>query len=282
MPSNRLTLFILVALVLGIISGYVVFSFFNSASAAFADTTSLLPTIFLRLIKMIIAPLVISTLIVGIAKISDLATLGRVFAKAIGWFLFASLISLVLGALLVNVLEPGKVMHLTAPVAQSTAGAASGIETSSMSVESFIAHLIPTSIADAMARNEILQIVVFSIFFGVGITVLGERARALVDVLDAIAHVMLKVTGFVMLFAPLAVFGALASTVAKNGLDILRVYGIFMGEFYLGLVILWSILVGLGALVIGPPVLRLIRRVRGAILLAFSTASSEAAYPKTL
>jgi Na+/H+-dicarboxylate symporter len=142
--------------------------------------------------------------------------------------------------------------------------------------------LIPTSVVDAMARNEILQIVVFSLFFGTAMAALGERSRAVMDVVDVVSHIMLKVTSYVMLFAPFAVFGALASTIAKEGLDVIRVYGIFMGEFYFALLVLWALLIGLGALVIGPRILRLLRRLRQPVVLAFSTASSEAAYPRTL
>jgi Na+/H+-dicarboxylate symporter len=278
MPSSRLTHFILVGLVLGIVAGYVSFTFFPEGSARFASIASLLPTAFLRLIKMIIAPLVFSTLVVGIGKMGDSATVGRIGGKALGWFIFASLISLTLGLVLVQLFEPGKAMSLPIPDAQ----AKSGVEASALSMETFVTHTIPTSLIDAMARNEILQIVVFSIFFGTAMAAVGERSKPLAAVLDAAAHIMLKVTGYVMMFAPFAVFGALASIVAKEGLDVLRVYGIFMGEFYLSIVILWLVLIALGGAVIGKRVLDLIRRLRSPILLAFSTASSEAAYPKTL
>ena len=278
MPSNRLTLFIVIGMVLGIVSGYIAYAFYSEASASFVEVTALLPTIFLRMIKMIIAPLVFATLVVGIAKMGDIATVGRVGGKALGWFIGASIISLTLGLILVGIFEPGKAMHLPLPEANAT----SGIEANALSLQGFIAHTIPNSVFDAMARNEILQIVVFSLFFGTAMAALGERTRVVIDMLDAVGHIMLKVTGYVMLFAPFAVFGALASTVAKSGLDIIRVYGIFMGEFYLSLLILWCVLIALGAIVIGPSVLRLIRRMREPVLLAFSTASSEAAYPKTL
>jgi Na+/H+-dicarboxylate symporter len=180
--------------------------------------------------------------------------------------------------ILVQLFEPGKAMHL--PIPEVTAK--SGVEANALSLETFISHTIPTSLIDAMARNEILQIVVFSIFFGTAMAAIGERSKPLHDALDSAAHVMLKVTAYVMNFAPFAVFGALASIVAKEGLDILRVYGIFMGEFYIGILILWMVLIGLGWAVIGRRVLNLIRRMRGPVILAFSTASSESAYPKTL
>ena len=278
MQSTRLTKFILIGLVLGVCLGLLVFNAYPQQAAGFAAAADLLPGIFLRLIKMIIAPLVFSTLVVGIAKMGDVRAVGRVGIKTFGWFLFASLISLTLGTLLVNLFHPGTTLHIPLPD-----GAAHGdVTASGLTLKDFIGHTFPVSIADAMARNEILQIVVFSLFFGVAAAALGERARALVDVLDAVSHVMLKVTSYVMLFAPLAVFGALAATVAQNGLGVLRTYGVFMGEFYLALLILWGILTALGGLVIGPRVLSLLRHVRDPLLLAFSTASSEAAYPKTL
>jgi len=276
--STRLTQLILAGMVLGIVAGYLVHRFAPESSAGFASGVDLLPTAFLRLIKMIIAPLVFATLVVGIGKMGDIATVGRVGGKALGWFIGASLISLVLGMVLVGLFEPGKAMQLPLPAAD----AASGVQASGLSLQEFLVHLLPTSVIDAMARNEILQLVVFSLFFGTAMASLGERSRPVIEVLDTTAYIMLKVTGYVMWFAPLAVFGALAGMVAKEGLDIIRVYGIFVSEFYLGVFILWGILIALGFAAIGPRVWRLIRHMREPLLLAFSTASSEAAYPKTL
>ena len=275
--SNRLTIVIIAALVLGSVVGYVVHQYWPAHAAGFAERVALLPVIFLRLIKMIIAPLVFATLAVGIGRMGDVVTVGRVGGKALAWFVFASMISLSLGLMLVTWLEPGKVMHLTPP-----AESASGVETAALSLKGFIEHTIPASVIDAMAKNEILQIVVFAVFFGTAMAALGERTRLLADVLDVVGHVMLKVTSYVMLLAPLAVFGALASSVAREGLHIMAVYGVFMAEFYFGLLVLWAVLIGLGALFLGPRILRLVRRLREPLLLAFSTASSEAAYPKTL
>ena len=275
--SHRLTVIIVLALIAGSATGYAVHQFLPAHAAAFAERAALLPLVFLRLIKMIIAPLVFATLTVGIGRMGDVVTVGRVGGKALAWFVFASLISLTLGLILVTWFEPGKVMHLTPPAEIS-----SGVEAGALSLKGFIEHTIPASVVDAMAKNEILQIVVFAVFFGTAMAALGERTRLLADVLDVVGHVMLKVTSYVMLLAPLAVFGALASTVAKEGLHIMAVYGVFMAEFYAGLLVLWTVLIGLGALFLGPRVLRLIRRLREPLLLAFSTASSEAAYPKTL
>jgi Na+/H+-dicarboxylate symporter len=278
MPSSRLTTFIIIGLVLGIVTGYVCHVHFPESSAGFGTNIALLPSAFLRLIKMIIAPLVFSTLVVGIAKMGDIATVGRVGGKALAWFILAALISLTLGLVLVQWFEPGRAMQLPLPEANVD----SGVQAAALSLSGFIAHTIPTSLIDAMARNEILQIVVFSLFFGTAMAAIGERGRPVLEVLDSVAHIMLKVTGYVMLFAPLAVFGALASTVAKQGLGIIGVYGIFIGEFYLGLTVLWGVLFALGWLVIGGSVVRLMRRMREPAILAFSTASSEAAFPRTL
>jgi Na+/H+-dicarboxylate symporter len=278
MRKSHLTTFIVIGLVVGIAAGYVSHTAYAESSARFAELTALLPGAFLRLIKMIISPLVFSTLVVGIAKMDDIRAVGRIGGKALGWFIFASIISLTIGLLVVDFFEPGRAMQLAIPAE----AASPGIAADGLSLQGLITHAIPTSILDAMARNEILQIVVFALFFGVAMAALGERTRPLVTLLDSLAHIMLKVTGYVMIFAPLAVFGAMASIVAKEGLGIIRVYGIMVGEFYLGIALLWIALIALGALVIGPRVFRLVKRIREPVLLAFSTASSEAAYPRTL
>jgi Na+/H+-dicarboxylate symporter len=279
MSSKRLTLLIVAGLVLGVGIGYAVHVSASAENAArFAGAMGLLPFAFLRLIKMVIAPLVFSTLVVGVAKMGDIAAVGRIGGKALGWFIFASLISLILGMVLVQLFEPGRVLSLPIP----DADASSGVAATAMTLRNFIEHTLPTSAFDAMARNEILQIVVFSLFFGTAMAALGERSRVVLEALDVVSHIMLKVTGYVMIFAPLAVLGALASTVAKEGLGIIGVYGLFIGSFYAGLVVLWAILIVFGLMLVGPSVMRLVRRIREAVLLAFSTASSEAAYPRTL
>jgi Na+/H+-dicarboxylate symporter len=244
----------------------------------FADALDLLPFAFLRLIKMIIAPLVLATLVTGVARMGDVGTAGRIGGKALACFLVASVIALALGLLLVQVFEPGKALQLAIP----QEGAATGVAESSMSLRSFIEHTLPVSIFDAMARNEVLQIVVFSLFLGTAMASLGQRARIVLDGLDALVHIMLKVTGYVMLFAPLAVLGALASTIAKQGLTVLGMYGLLIVEFYLGLAVLVTVLIGFSLALIGKRTWRLLRRIREPVLLAFSTASSEAAFPRTL
>src|SRR5882757_305331 len=279
MNSKRLTVLIVAGLVLGVALGYAFHALASPATATrFAVGMGLLPFAFLRLIKMVIAPLVFSTLVVGVAKMGDIATVGRIGGKALGWFVFASLISLVLGLVLVQLFEPGRALSLSLP----EAGASSGMAASAMTLRGFIEHTLPNSVFDAMARNEILQIVIFALFFGTAMAALGERTRIVLQGLDAVAQIMLKVTGYVMLFAPLAVLGSLAATVAKEGLAVLGMYGLFILEFYIGLMILWGVLAALGALLIGKRIFNLLKRIREPVLLAFSTASSEAAYPRTL
>jgi len=276
---NRLTTYILIGLVLGIVVGYVANT--NLADPkGFADTLALVTTMFLRLIKMIIAPLVFSTLVVGIAKMGDAKEVGRIGVKALGWFVIASIISLSLGLVLVNLFRPGDAMHLAGMAPPMDAK--TDIVTTGLTMKEFITHLIPASIVDGMAKNEILQIVVFSIFFGTAAAAVGARATPLIDAVDGIAHIMLKVTGYVMNFAPLAVFAAVAGVIAKSGLGVLSTYGIFMAEFYLGIILLWVILIGIGMAFLGPRVLRLIGLLKEPTILAFTCASSEAAFPKTL
>jgi Na+/H+-dicarboxylate symporter len=277
--KNRLTTYILIGLVLGIVVGYVANA--NLADpAGFADTLSLVTTLFLRLIKMIIAPLVFSTLVVGIAKMGDAKEVGRIGVKALGWFIIASVISLSLGLVLVNLFRPGDAMALSGAV--PPIGTSSGITTSGLTLKDFVTHLVPSSIFDGMAKNEILQIVVFSIFFGTAAAAVGARATPLIDAVDGIAHIMLKVTGYVMNFAPLAVFAAVAGVIAKSGLGVLSTYGIFMAEFYLGIILLWVVLILIGMAFLGPRVLRLISELKEPTILAYTCASSEAAFPKTL
>jgi Na+/H+-dicarboxylate symporter len=278
--KNRLTTYILVGLALGILTGYAINSQLAPQAASFADYMSLITTLFLRLIKMIIAPLVFSTLMVGIARMGDTKEVGRVGIKTLGWFFIASVLSLTLGLIMVNLFRPGDALlgHIPA----DGAAAAASLQTSSLSLKEFITHLVPSSIVDGMAKNEILQIVVFSLFFGTAAAAVGKKAEPLVDAVDGVAHIMLKVTGYVMQFAPFAVFAAVAGTIARSGVGVLQTYGVFMAEFYLSIGVLWAILIFAGFLFLGKRVLKLMSEVKEPTLLAFSTASSEAAFPKTL
>jgi len=239
---------------------------------------SILADIFLRLIKMIVAPLVFTTLVVGVAKLGDINAVGRIGGKTLLWFVSASLMSLLLGMIMVNLFQPGIAMDLPLP----DVGESTGLVTVKLSLKDFLYHVFPSSVVDAMAKNEILQIVVFSLFFGVATAAIGEKGKVIITFMDAAAHVILKLTGYVMMLAPVAVFGAMTAIIAKQGIGILKTYSIFIGEFYFSLFLLWVLLAVAGFMVIRKRVFSLLRHVKEPILLAFSTASSEAAFPKTM
>ncbi|WP_419698178.1 dicarboxylate/amino acid:cation symporter [Mucilaginibacter sp. NFX135] len=328
MPKNNLTLYIFIALVLGVITGYIYnvsvinainvkintadanIKTINTKLVLLNDTTaaghialqaqkvqqlkiskdnnsiredklegfSILSEIFLRLIKMIVAPLVFTTLVVGVAKVGDIKAVGRIGGKTMLWFISATLVSLLLGMLLVNLFQPGKAMHLPLPDSHLS----TGIKKTTLSFIEFVGHVFPRSIFEAMANNEILQIVVFAMFFGVATAAIGEQGKIVIKAMDAIAHVILKITGYVMKVAPLAVFGAITAVIAKQGLGVLSTYGIFISEFYFSLFMLWLIIIMVGFIVLKKPVFKLIGRIKDAMLIAFSTSTSEAAYPKVL
>jgi Na+/H+-dicarboxylate symporter len=328
MQKNKLTLYIFIALVVGVIAGYLYNVYvinainvkINTASAsiktidshiaAIKDTTSadykplkiqraaqavirnandalrddklegfnLLSDIFLRLIKMIVGPLVFTTLVVGVAKVGDIKAVGRIGGKTMLLFISATFVSLLLGMLLVNLFEPGRAMHLTIPEGHI----GTEIKKTTLSLREFIGHVFPRSFTEAMANNEILQIVVFSLFFGIATAAIGEKGEIVIKVMDSIAHVILKITTYVMKFAPIAVFGAITAVVAKQGMGILSTYAVFLGEFYFSLILLWLLIVLAVYFVLRKRTFVLIDYIKDAMLIAFSTSTSEAAYPKVL
>jgi Na+/H+-dicarboxylate symporter len=249
-----------------------------SSIKSFADIIKLLGTIFIRLVKMIIAPLIFSTLVVGIAKLGDLKTVGRVGGKAMIWFISASLISLLLGMLLVNLLKPGTFIQL----GTGDVGGLNDLKgkMGEFSIQKFVEHVIPQSVVEAMATNEILQIVIFSIFFGVGAAALGDYAKPLIKALDVVSHVILKVVNYVMAFAPFGIFGALAAVVSEKGLGIFKFYLTYYLCFALGIAILWLLLSVVGFALLRNKMPKLYRHIGNPLLIAFSTTSSEAVLPK--
>jgi Na+/H+-dicarboxylate symporter len=328
MQKSKLTLYIFIALILGIVTGYVynikvIDGINNKISAAEAniktigirltglkDTTTteykqlkivrtqqvkertdanaaredklegftILSDIFLRLIKMIVAPLVFTTLVVGVAKVGDIKAVGRIGGKTLLWFMSATLVSLLLGMLLVNLFKPGETMHLALP--DSHLG--TDIKKTAISFKDFVGHVFPRSFIEAMANNEILQIVVFSLFFGVATASIGDKGQIVIKAMDAISHVILKITGYVMKLAPIAVFGAITAVVAKEGLGIISTYATFIGEFYFALILLWMIIIAAGFFVLKRRVFTLVNNIKDAMLVAFSTSTSEAAFPRVL
>lgn len=276
---NRLTVFILISMVLGIIVGYIVHN--NSDPAfikKFATNIRLLTKIFLFLVQMIIAPLVFCTLVVGIAKLGDLKVVGRVGGKALLWFVSASLCSLLIGMLIVNLSQPGTAIDLSnadKTGAQDLIG-----KTQEFSLSTFVEHVFPKSIFEALAKNEILQIVIFSIFFGIAATAVGDYGKPVIKALDAGAHIILKMVGYVMNFAPLGVFGAISAVIAIEGLKIFSFYALYFMYFLIGIGLLWVLLLTVGFLILRERLPRLLKRIAQPLLIAFSTTSSEAVFPK--
>jgi Na+/H+-dicarboxylate symporter len=279
---NRLfTALIVLGMVGGVAAGWACHQYLGAADLKTATASFALVTkLFLNLIKMVIAPLVFATLVAGIGHMEDVAAVGRVGVKALVWFVISSLLSLSIGLVMVRLLEPGVGVNI--PANLLAAGEPAGAAAQPLTLDGFLGHLVPTSIADAMAKNEILQIVVFAVLFGVGAASLPQRAPAVMQLADQVGQVMLKLTGFVMKLAPLAIFAAMAGAIAEHGPEILGVYVRFIGDFYLALLVLWAVLALVAVLAWGLKGLGLLPAVSEPVLLAFSTTSSEAAYPKLL
>ena len=267
----------MIAMIAGVLLGlWVHYNGTPAQTDAFSAYIGIITDVFLRLIKMVIAPLVFSTLVVGIAKLGDVKAVGRIGGKTLLWFMGASLLSLFLGLIIMSNLNLGNELNL--PLPSNTA--ATGIDISSLSFKSFTTHIFPQSIFEALARNEILQIVLFAIFFGIATASIGEQGKIVIKALDAVANIILRVTGYVMYLAPIAAMAAIAGVVAVKGPELLYTYGKFILSFYLTVLGLWIILLLIASLIIGRRVIDLALNVKDMILLAFSTASSEAAFPR--
>ncbi len=277
---SNLTTQILLAMILGALIGVFVHTKYDVASAtAFSGYIKLLATLFIRLVQMIIAPLVFTTLVVGIAKLGDIKAVGRIGGKAMGWFFTASFISLLIGLFWVNVLQPGIGLHLTSVDLSSAAEVTE--KTTSFSAQNFVEHIIPKSIVEAMATNEILQIVIFSIFFGLAAAAIGTDAKPVITALDKTSHIILKMVNYVMKFAPIGVFGAIAGVFAVRDFnELLLTYAKFFGSFMVGISTLWVVLLLVGYLFLKSRMTVLLKRIVSPLIIAFGTTSSEAVFPK--
>jgi Na+/H+-dicarboxylate symporter len=277
---SNLTFQILIAMLLGGILGIIIHNNLTEEGAKeFSGYIKLLATVFIRLVQMIISPLVFSTLVVGIAKLGDIKAVGRIGGKAMAWFFTASFVSLLIGMFWVNVLTPGDGLNLS----NIDLKAASEVteKTQVFSAQNFIEHIIPKSIVEAMAANEILQIVIFSIFFGLAAAAIGDNSKPVVNALDKLSHIVLKMVNYVMKFAPIGVFGAIAGVFAIRDFgDLLMTYAKFFGSFMVGITTLWIILVAVGFLFLRSKMSLLLKRITSPIVIAFSTTSSEAVFPK--
>ena len=279
-PRNLLTVFILVAMLAGAILGSIIHNYYNVETAQkFSTNIKLLATIFIRLVQMIIAPLVFSTLVVGIAKLGDIKAVGRIGGKALAWFFTASFISLIIGLVWVNILKPGVGLNLAD--VDLTAASEVTEKTQSFSIQNFVEHIIPKSIFEAMALNEILQIVIFSIFFGLAAASIGDHAKPVINGLDKFSNIILKMVNYVMKFAPIGVFGAIAGVFAvKDVSDLMLTYTKFFSSFLVGIASLWVVLLIVGYLFLGKRLKTLLQRIVSPLVIAFGTTSSEAVFPK--
>lgn len=271
---------ILIAMVLGAILGIILHNSISPEGAqSFSNKIKMLATIFIRLVQMIISPLVFTTLVVGIAKLGDIKAVGRIGGKALGWFFTASFISLLIGLFYVNILEPGvglKLAHVDIATASEVTA-----KTKSISFENFVEHIVPKSIIEAMATNEILQIVIFSIFFGLAAASLGSTVKPVINALDKTSHIVLKMVNYVMKFAPIGVFGAIAGVFAVRDFQELAItYFKFFGSFLIGISTLWVVLIVVGYIFLKGRMTELLRRIIGPLVIAFGTTSSEAVFPK--
>ncbi|MHC0447849.1 dicarboxylate/amino acid:cation symporter [Flavobacterium sp. 3-218] len=271
---------IIIAMVLGAILGIILHNTISpEAAQLFSSKIKMLATIFIRLVQMIISPLVFTTLVVGIAKLGDIKTVGRIGGKAIGWFFTASFISLLIGLFYVNVLQPGvglKLDHVDMAAASEVTG-----KTQNLSFDNFVEHIVPKSIVEAMATNEILQIVVFSIFFGLAAASLGPTVKPIIGAFDKLSHIVLKMVNYVMKFAPIGVFGAIAGVFAiRDAEELVITYFKFFGSFLIGISTLWIILIAVGYIFLKGRMTELLKRITGPLAIAFGTTSSEAVFPK--
>ncbi|WP_290865321.1 cation:dicarboxylase symporter family transporter [Flavobacterium sp.] len=277
---GNLTFQIIIAMLLGAILGIIIHNNYDtSITKEFSDKIKILATIFIRLVQMIISPLVFTTLVVGIAKLGDIKTVGRVGGKALGWFFSASFISLLIGMFWVNILKPGEGLNLSN--VDLTSAAEVTEKTQSFSALNFIEHIFPKSIFEAMANNEILQIVIFSIFFGLAAASIGSFAKPVINALDKTSHIILKMVNYVMKFAPLGVFGAIAGVFAIKDLNELVVtYIKYFSSFLVGITSLWIFLLMIGFLFLGRRMKTLLKHIMSPLIIAFGTTSSEAVFPK--
>lgn len=278
--KSRLTVYILVAMVLGATLGAIVHQNFDAETATkFSSYIKILATVFIRLVQMIIAPLVLTTLVVGIAKLGDLKSVGRIGGRALAWFFTASFVSLIIGLLWVNFLKPGVGVNLSN--VDLSASAEVTEKTQDFSVQHFVEHIIPKSVFEAMATNEILQIVIFAIFFGLAAASIGDNVKPVINAMDKFSHIILKMVNFVMKFAPIGVFGAIAGVFAvKNVSDLMITYTKFFSSFLVGIASLWVVLILVGYIFLGSHLKTLLKRIVGPLVIAFGTTSSEAVFPK--
>ena len=271
--SKKLTLYIFIALISGILFGWLL--------PQYAVKMQPLGEIFLKMVKMIIAPLIFATLTVGIAGHGDVKSLGKIGLKALIYFEAATTIALILGLVTANILKPGAGFSID--INTISISAVENMQTiKAHSFVDMIVNIVPTSIFDALAKGDLLQIVVFAVFFSLAVCAVGQKARPVLDILQSTCDVMFKFTEYVMKFAPLGVFGAISATIGQNGIGILLSYAKLIGITYFALILFVIIVLVLTCKIINVSFRNIINTIKDPALLAFTTASSEAALPKAM
>ena len=276
MKHSRLTALIFIALIAGILVGHF--------APEFAVKMRPLAAIFLRMVKMIIAPLLFSTLVIGIAGHGDAKSLGKIGIKTIVYFEIVTTLALIIGLFMANVFKPGVgfVSGTTPDAIQMQEAGLMAATQAHTSIGEMVTNIFPTSIVDAMAQGNLLQIVVFSIFFALAICAVGKSARPVLDVLNSVSQIMFKFTEYVMYFAPLGIFGAIAATVGANGLSVLKNYAKIIGALYIALAVFVLLVLIIACKIVKISFRTLIKALQEPAFLAFTTASSEAAFPKAM
>ena len=275
LKQSRLTIAIFTALFLGVLAGWLF--------PEFAVKMHVLAEIFLRMVKMIIAPLLFATLVVGIAGHGDVKSLGRLGIKTIAYFEVVTTLALFIGLGFANLFKPGVGI---ANIASDDTGLTRIVQMASTthhnSFGELLLSLFPTSIFQSMAEGNLLQIVVFCLFFSLAICAVGKKAQPVIDILNSVASVMFKFTEYVMFFAPVGIFGAIAYTVGSNGIAILFNYGKIIISLYIALAVFVALVLVIVCRIVKISVKSLIKAIQEPALLTFTTASSEAALPKAM
>ena len=276
MKHSKLTALIFIALFLGVIVGHF--------APDFAVKMKPFAEIFLRMVKMIIAPLLFATLVVGIAGHGDAKSLGKIGLKTIIYFEIVTTLALIIGLTMGNIFQPGVgfVSGTSAHAVQMQEAGLMAATHAHTSIGAMVTDIFPTSIVDAMAKGNLLQIVVFSIFFALAICAVGKKAQPVLDILNSVSQIMFKFTEYVMYFAPLGIFGAIAATVGANGLTVLKSYFKVIGALYVALAVFVLLVLIIACKIVKISFRSLLSALQEPALLAFTTASSEAAFPKAM
>lgn len=271
-PRISPTMQIMIGLILGLIIGYII----SVTDKSVADYIRPFSQIFIRMIQMIIAPLLFGTLVAGIAGAGHFKDVGRMGLRAIIYFEIVTTLALFLGLLAVNIMKPGVGMTLPAPTGAPV------ISTAAQTWDQILLHVVPRSVIEAMATGDVLQIVVFSIVFAIGLGMVGEKGRPMIEWCESLTEAMFKVTHIVMLYAPIGVGAAIAYTIGTSGLSVLQNLAYLIFTLYVALAAFFLVVLIPVMLIFRIPIIGFFKAIKEPALIAFSTTSSEAALPRAM